>query len=1363
MRPHHVSRFVKRYSGRALIATALSSLLLPSARADYQAEVLSENPIVYYRFNDGVTTDDLPPPADNIGSLGAAGDGPYSEATIRQATGALVASTDKAITMAANGVTVPYNAALNNQGSFSVEVWIKPTAIPAAGALICPISSWRENPPEATGREGWLIYQGDAATGFNFRTYNKNGANIAASINSGTGTVAGAWHHVVATWNDSTSVAKIYVNGVLKTTSAAIVPTGTATRAYEANTTGGFTLGSRSDNAFAWSGSLDEPAYYSAVLTDQQVLDHYNNGISASPSQTYQSLVLGHSPVGYWRLNEATFVERTPPVATNAGTLGAAANGGYRLGSKNSPTGPSSGSGFLGFGANNSSVSLATANGYVSTGLSLLNNRTAFTVMGWVKRGAVHSTRGGYFGQNDVLEFGDANNGTQIEAWSAASGQVITPAPYPFADDQWGFITYVADGTKVQMYLNGNLVTSINSVVAGYGASTYNFNIGGGGIFAPTGDYFRGEIDEVAIFDRAVTPGRVKQLYDAALGNTPPGLVEMFPTVSPTGEIAEGQSYTLSIDPTGTPPFTYQWKLGGNPIPGATSRTYTVPAAAANTPPEAAYVYTVTVTNGAGDVTSDPTEVFVTPTLKWSSATSPGTWDIGGASNWKTYTANVTSTYSDDFAVFFDDSSTGTTVALAEDVVPRAVSFNNVTKNYTFTGPWLISGLPGGTLTKNGAGTVTFANDIVNMDNLVVNAGTLRVGDGTTGSLTPISNVKVQGGTFEVNQADGTTYDSPTTVTSGLMSFTGTGNIATSASAIISGPGNQVFNRNGTVLLNGPNTIGGTITVQSGTLAFDGNQQANRLAATKVVSVSPGTTVEIRGVNALPTGANAPSFNLTQATMNIVSGGSDAIGATGQSHAHLGTLNLNGSTVMLAYSGQGSAYDTESFQLNGNINVTGTAASSITMGVGTNAGNTGIAIPGDATTHTITVDNVVSGVDFTIGTELENGATSTLAKAGAGTLRLADNIAHGFSGTTQVSAGTLEATGSVAGPLVVSAGATIAPGPSVGTFAAGATTLGGSYACEINGATADKLVVNGNLTLSAGSQINLSVLGGGVTASSYELISCTGSLTGSLPTITGVPAGFTVTIVSSSVVMVQAGFNPQPLITSTTAPANGTTDFNSNNGGFSVSAPVTAETDWAFSPGSWRSPGQATGFGEDNTSFLISPTYKVPQAGAVTLSFTHRYSFEANFDAGDVQVSINGAAFTHVPGTAFIQNGYTATVPGDVTHSLKNLDAFMGNSAGHPAFLTSICSVTAAAGDTVKFRFAAAYDNNTIGDLTPPGWEIDSVQVTGGVPSLMTLTWPVGVMQYSDNLEPPWTDIPLGSPLVIDALASPKRFFRLKP
>ena len=61
------------------------------------------------------------------------------------------------------------------------------------------------------------------------------------------------------------------------------------------------------------------------------------------------------------------------------------------------------------------------------------------------------------------------------------------------------------------------------------------------------------------------------------------------------------------------------------------------------------------------------------------------------------------------------------------------------------------------------------------------------------------------------------------------------------------------------------------------------------------------------------------------------------------------------------------------------------------------------------------------------------------------------------------------------------------------------------------------------------------------------------------------------------------------------------------------------------------------------------------------------------------------------------------------------------------------------------------------------GWEVDSFAITGALPKLLKLEWPLGVMQWSDTLQPPWTDLSGSSPLLIDMTAAPKRFFRLKP
>ena len=1358
----------------ASLAVAAVCSLLPEARADYQSEILGENPLAYYRFSDGVSTVDPPPsPAINSGSLGAAANGAYQLTFTRGVAGAISGNTAVAFVDNATpgsidhtgSITVPNNAALNpshtGTNPFTVECWVLPSR--DTSTLLSPVNSMSFT----TGRAGYLIYQNSAT--WQLRMGNK-ASTTATLVNGGTVTV-GQWQHLAATYSGGTSgTMTLYVNGV----SVASAPVAN----YEANDNAPFVIGATSAPNRTFDGAVDEVAFIPAELSAARILARFNERTN-NPAG-YSAHVLADSPAGYWRLDEAPYILRTPPVADNLGTLGSGADGAYSSQAQNASTGPSPASGFGGFGANNSCLTLPNANGFVTSNQPLLNGRTAFTVMGWMKRGATHTTRGGYFGQNDLLEFGDAGNDTNVEAWINATGGNIVQ-PHNMVDDQWTFICLTGDGNTNRLFVNGAQVGERNQTVADYGSSAFNFNIGGGGIFNTTGDFFRGEVDEVAIFGHAVTPGRVQQLYDAALSNTGPGLVNAFPSVSPSGSIPEGKPYTLSIDATGSPPFTYQWKLNGADIPGATSTTYTVSSAVANTPPGTPYSYSVVVTNGSGTVSSEVTDVLVAPTLIWigTDPGNPGDWDVGISQNWKTFTGGTAATYADENAVIFDDTATLKTVELTQDVTPVAVTFDNDT-NYSITGAdWVIAGGESSILSKGGSGVLEIANFGVVVEKVEVSEGTLRVGNGTSGALSAIADVSMLGGQLQINQGSGTIYDSPTVMSAGTsLSVTGSGGLEI-VGAITGSPITEVFSRSGTVVVATANTAGKTVTINSGTVAFDGSQQSNRTAANAAITVNSGATMEARGVNALPGGpVNSVDVVVNSATLDVVSGESAATGAGGQSHTHLRDITLNEGQIILSYSGGGSAYNGESFQLNGDLTVTGSGASTISNGTGADIGNSGIALlavdplPAPApAVHTFSVPDVSPGVDLTIATELEtsdaaaaDSAASSIVKTGTGTLRLAGNINHSYTGTLQVSQGTLEASGSIAGPLTLASGTSIRPGTSVGTFGAGATTLGGTFHCEIDGAVADKIVVTGNLTIQPGAQISFNVLGGGVTASSYELISCSGAVTGSLPAVSGVPAGYSVAFVSNSVVLVQSGFNPQPMISSTAPPLNGIVDFNSNGGGFSASAPVTPETDWTYSAGSWRSAGQATGFGTDNTTHLLSPVYTLTQAGPVTLSFTHRYSFEADFDAGAVQVSVNGGAFTHVPGTAFSQNPYDTTAPGDVTHSLANKEAFMGNSTGHPAFITSICTVaTGVAGNTVQVRFTAAYDNNTAGDLTPPGWEIDSLQVTGGVPSLMTLTWPLGIMQYSDNLQPPWTDIPGTSPLVIDAKAAPKRFFRLKP
>jgi len=580
------------YAGFSLV---LALIQFNNVRADVPAEILADGPLAYYRLNDSVTTATLDT-ATNSGSLGASGNGNYNGGT-HPVAGAIVGQPgDTAADFpGAGSMLVPFQAGLNVAGPFTFEFWMKP----AAAASACVASSIK------LGNSGWLFYNSTLVAGqWSFRTINSASANQ----NTSGGTVTpGVWQHVVGVWDGTANF--LYVNGVQ------VATTPTATFLPNSDPTLPLTLGIRSDNGFQANGTMDEAAYYGYALSAAQVLAHYQAGTNATPTTPYNQVVQTDNPVGYWRLNEPT---PTYAVAVNSGSLGANANAKYFNGSTNAPSGPASPA-FPGFGASNPCGAFDGTSAYVGTALGLLNNRSQFTVMGWVKRGTVHSTRGGYFGQNNLLEFGDANGGVSIEAWLEAPGHNIVQ-PYPWADDEWGFIALTADGTTENLYFNGALVGQQTSSVTSYGTNEFNFNIGGGGIFNASGDFFNGNIDEVAVFDKAMPAGRVLSLYLTATGSVDaPFMVSDPPVQTPAGTVYSTTSFTLSADIGGALPMTFQWQHEGTNLPGATSWSYTK----ANATLSDAGNYVLWATNSFGFTNSQIVTVTVNSAIPATVLTDP--------------------------------------------------------------------------------------------------------------------------------------------------------------------------------------------------------------------------------------------------------------------------------------------------------------------------------------------------------------------------------------------------------------------------------------------------------------------------------------------------------------------------------------------------------------------------------------------------------------------------------------------------------------------------------------------------------------------------------------------------------------------
>jgi hypothetical protein len=223
---------------------------------------------------------------------------------------------------------------------------------------------------------------------------------------------------------------------------------------------------------------------------------------------SYAEMIITNNPVSYWRLNETG----TPATAFDF-------VGGYDLAN----TSVVSTQGVQGFGyeTTNPAACYNGTNSGSSGSAPLMNSMTQFTICGWFKAVSMpQPQRTALFGQNDLTEFGFHNLGTgsALGIWVAgpvAGGILVTNPTATLNSNTWYFVAATADGTNISLYLNGSLLKSLPGTMTNYYNSTDPFRIGSG-VLDSSGNYFNGAIDEVALFNRALTAGQLQALYQVA-------------------------------------------------------------------------------------------------------------------------------------------------------------------------------------------------------------------------------------------------------------------------------------------------------------------------------------------------------------------------------------------------------------------------------------------------------------------------------------------------------------------------------------------------------------------------------------------------------------------------------------------------------------------------------------------------------------------------------------------------------------------------------------------------------------------------------------------------------------------------------
>ena len=225
------------------------------------------------------------------------------------------------------------------------------------------------------------------------------------------------------------------------------------------------------------------------------------------------------------------------------------------------------------------------------------------TVEAWINRfstGSQHSIVEKYFcpagggyafrvNSNDKLEFyteDDCHNA------SNATGSTTLQA------NQWYHVVGLWDGSNIQVYVNG-IIDGTFSSTRNPKFGTTPLRIGARG--DDTATRFYGLIDEVAIYNRALSANEIQAIY--AAGNAGMCRIPIITSEpqSQVGYLNQSVQFEVTAIPS-SPILTFQWQTNGVPLPGATNQTLVL----TNLQISNAGAYSVVVVNSYGSVTSAP-------------------------------------------------------------------------------------------------------------------------------------------------------------------------------------------------------------------------------------------------------------------------------------------------------------------------------------------------------------------------------------------------------------------------------------------------------------------------------------------------------------------------------------------------------------------------------------------------------------------------------------------------------------------------------------------------------------------------------------------------------------------------------------
>jgi hypothetical protein len=375
------------------------------------------------------------------------------------------------------------------------------------------ISAWVNSRSAASGNNNGIVYKRGTGYAYSegYRLNMPNGQfnfHIADGTNSQTLTVGssgqyndGKWHYVVAVATRGSEM-RIYVDGVSRGSVS-------ETNVGNIDTATVLGVGALMGGYHFFTGKIDEPKIYNYARSAAQIKLDYNAGLAGTGGVEGTSVSMGGKSqkwltdglVGHWKMDEASWAGTSGEVidASGNGNNGTATNGAITAVGKFGNGGS--------FDGTDDVVLVSDTN----NSLDMAND---FTVSFWVnptssgtKELVAKAAQGNY----EIWQ-----SSTNLSVRVNGSTPVISASSI-FTYGQWTYVTvkYERSLGLVTIYQNGSYFTNGNNTNA---ASINNSALQIGAYSDGTSYPFLGKLDELRIYNRALSPDEIVDLYNYAPG-----------------------------------------------------------------------------------------------------------------------------------------------------------------------------------------------------------------------------------------------------------------------------------------------------------------------------------------------------------------------------------------------------------------------------------------------------------------------------------------------------------------------------------------------------------------------------------------------------------------------------------------------------------------------------------------------------------------------------------------------------------------------------------------------------------------------------------------------------------------------------